>query len=157
MNRPAPVFESVVGSTMRPGDRGTAKLARDWGDRLVTVRYRYSNSPAMRFTTVELVVASAPWTPSRKRSVLVEVRSWERDLRQKIRAAGGRFVLKAMRWRIRYDKAIALGLEDRVSFLVPHAPNASPASQATPKSSTAIGTRKSLPAQTFARNKGKSP
>lgn len=125
MNRPAPVFESVVGSTMRPGDRGTAKLARDWGDRLVTVRYR-----------------------------------WEGDLREKIRAAGGRFVLKAMRWRIRYDTAIALGLEDRVSFLVLRAPKTSPGSPpspATPKSSTAVGTRKSLPAQTFGRNKGKRP
>jgi hypothetical protein len=114
----APVFESVVGSTMRPGDRGTAKLVRDWGDRLVTVRYRYSNSPPTRFTTIELVVASAPWTSTASRNVLVEVRSWEGDLREKIRAAGGRFVLKAMRWRIRYDKAIALGLKDRVSFLV---------------------------------------
>jgi hypothetical protein len=114
---------------MRPGDRGTAKLVRDWGDRPVAVRYRYSNSPPTRFTTVELVVASAPWTPKASRSVLVEVRSWEGDLREKLRAAGGRFVLKAMRWRIRYDKAIALGLKDRVSFLVPHA---SP----TPKSST---------------------
>lgn len=145
----APVFESVVGSTMRPGDRGTAKLVRDWGDRLVAVRYRYSNSPPTRFTTVELVVASAPWTPKASRSVLVEVRSWEGDLREKLRAAGGRFVLKAMRWRIRYDKAIALGLKDRVSFLVPHA---SP----TPKSSTHAGTRKSLSAQTSPRFKGKS-
>jgi hypothetical protein len=115
----APVFDSVVGSTMRPGDRGTAKLVRDWGERLVTVRYRYTDSPPTRFTTIELVVASASWAPTASRSVLVEVRSWEGDLREKIRAAGGRFVLKAMRWRIRYDKAIALGLKDRVSFLVP--------------------------------------
>jgi len=149
MSPRAPVFESVVGSTMRPGDRGTAKLVRDWGDRVVAVRYRYSNSPPTRFTTIELVVASAPWTPTASRSVLVEVRSWEGDLREKIRAAGGRFVLKAMRRRIRYDKAIALGLEDRVSFLIPHA---SP----TPKSSTDAGTRKSLPVQTLTRNKGKS-
>ena len=28
----APVLESVVGSTVRPGDRRTAKLVRDWGD-----------------------------------------------------------------------------------------------------------------------------
>jgi hypothetical protein len=145
----APVFESVVGSTMRPGDRGTAKLLRDWGDRLVTVRYRYSNSPPTRFTTIELVVASATWTPTASRSVIVEVRSWEGELREKIRAAGGRFVLKAMRWRIRYDKAIALGLKDRVSFLVPHA---SP----TPRFSTHAGTRKSPSAQTSTRLKGKS-
>lgn len=147
---------------MRPGGRGTAKLARDWGDRIVAVRYRYSNSPPMRFTTIELVVASAPWAPSASRSVLVEVRSWEGDLREKIREAGGRFVLKAMRWRLRYDKAIALGLADRVTFLVPHAPTSSrpsvpsTAPQTTPKSSTDTETRKSLSAQTPTRAKGRS-
>ena len=138
MGRYAAVLDSVVGSTMRPGAPGTAKSLRDWGDRLVAVRYRYAGDPPTRFTTIELVVASAPWRVSPTRQVLVEVKSWEWDLREKVKAAGGKFVPKAMRWRIRYDRALALGLKDRASFLVPHAahtPN-------TPKFSTDAGTKK---------------
>jgi hypothetical protein len=96
-------FDSVVGSTMRPGTRGTAKLVRNYGDRLISVRYRYSDTPPTRFTTVEIVVATAPWKVSPRRNVHVDVKSWEADLREKIRAAGGRWVPKAMRWRMRYD------------------------------------------------------
>ena len=140
------VFESVVGSTLRPGAPGTARLTRDWGDRLVSVRYRYSESPLMRFTTVELVVAAADWKPSPSRQVLVDVKSWEPELREKVRAAGGKWVPKAMRWRMRYDKATALGLTERISFLVPHAS----------KTSTGIGTRNSLPVQNRTRFRRKS-
>jgi hypothetical protein len=89
------VFESVVGSTLRPGAPGTARLARDWDDRLVSVRYRYSDSPPMRFTTVELVVSAAPWKPSKARQILVEVKSWEPELRAKVQAAGGQWVPRA--------------------------------------------------------------
>lgn len=148
MSRFAPVFDSVVGSTMRPGDRGTTKLVRDWGDRLVSVRYRYSAAPPTRFTTVELVVASAPWKGSSARRVLVEVKSWEAGLRKKVQDAGGRWVPKAKRWSMRYDRAIGLGLHERVSF---HAPHAAP----TPKLSTNIGTRESTDVGTSPRFKGK--
>ncbi len=140
------VFDSVVGSTMRPGTRGTKKLVRDWDDRLITVRYRYAGTPPTRFTTVELVVAAAPWKVSPRRNVHVAVKSWESDLREKIRAAGGRWVPKATRWRMRYDRAIALGIEaNRISFLGPH----------TPKMSTDLETEISLPAQTSGRTAGK--
>jgi hypothetical protein len=146
MGRFERVFESVVGSTLRPGAPGTARLARDWGDRLVSVRYRYSDSPPTRFTTVELVVAAAEWKPSPSRQVLVDVKSWESDLRERVQAAGGKWVPKAMRWRIRHDKAKALGLSDRVSFLVPHAS----------KTFTDVGTRKPLPVQNRTRFRRKN-
>lgn len=146
MGRFESVFHSVVGSTMQPGTRGTAKLLRDWGDRLISVRYRYSDTPPTRFTTVELVVATAPWKVSPRRNVHVDVKSWESDLRDKIRAAGGRWVPKAARWRMRYDRALALGIDPtRIAFLGPH----------TPKMSTDLETEISLPAQTSGRKPGK--
>ena len=70
MSRFDRVFESAVGSTLRPGAPGTARLARDWGDRLVSVRYRYSETPPTRFTTVEFVVTEAERKPSPSRRVL---------------------------------------------------------------------------------------
>ncbi|MEO8054618.1 MAG: hypothetical protein ABI768_05665 [Acidobacteriota bacterium] len=134
-NRFAGVFGTIVGSTMRPGNPGTTKLTRDWGDQLVSVRYRYAASPPMRFTTAEIVVDAAPWKPAPSRSVLVEVKSWESDLRKKVAEAGGRWEAKAGRWRIRYDKAASLGLADRVQLTT----------NRTPRISTAVGTRISLP------------
>lgn len=136
------IFDSAVGCTMRPGTRGTAKLVRDYGDRLISVRYRYSDTPPTRFTTVEIVVATAPWKVSPRRNVHVDVKSWEADLREKIRAVGGKWVPKAARWRMRYDRALGLGIEPtRIAFLGPH----------TPKKSTDMETEKSLPAQTSGR------
>ena len=134
-NRFTGVFETAVGSTMRPGDPGTAKLVRDWRDRLVSVRYRYAAFPPTRYTTVELVVDAAPWKPAPGRSVLVEVKSWESDLRKKVSEAGGRWEARAGRWRIRYDKAAALGLANRVQLTITRAR----------KTSTAVGTNISLP------------
>ncbi|HQQ75851.1 MAG TPA: hypothetical protein PLB01_00730 [Thermoanaerobaculia bacterium] len=115
-NRFAGVFDTAVGSTMRPGDPGTAKLTRDWGERLVSVRYRYAADPPMRFTTIEIVVDAAPWKPSPARPVLVEVRSWESALRKRIVEAGGQWDARAGRWRIRYDKVLALDLGARVQL-----------------------------------------
>ena len=146
MGRYDNVFDSIVGSTMRPGTRGTAKLAREWGDRLISVRYRYSDTPPTRFTTVELVVAAAPWNVSPRRNVHADVKSWESELRDRIRAAGGKWVPKAMRWRMRYDRAMALGIDpNRISFLGPH----------SSKTSTDLETEMSLPAQTSGRKPGK--
>jgi len=47
---------------LRPGQRGT-KLLREYGDRLVCVRYRYDEQNARRLKTVELVVEAVPWWP----------------------------------------------------------------------------------------------
>jgi hypothetical protein len=49
--------------TVRPGQRGTKKLVRRFGERLICVRYRYDASQRKRFTTVELIVDEAPWSP----------------------------------------------------------------------------------------------
>jgi hypothetical protein len=48
---------------LKPGQNGTKKLLARFGERLVCVRYRYDEARRQRFTTVELIVAQAPWTP----------------------------------------------------------------------------------------------
>ena len=50
-------------TTLRPGDRGTHRLAERYGKRLVCVRYRYDAGAGRRYTTVELIVAEAAWQP----------------------------------------------------------------------------------------------
>ena len=42
--------------TLAPGKRGTLGLVREYGDRLVCVRYRYDKVAGRRYKTVELIV-----------------------------------------------------------------------------------------------------
>ena len=52
-----------IGKTVKPGKPGSARWIRRFGDRLISVRYRYDRARSMRYTTVELVVDTCPWTP----------------------------------------------------------------------------------------------
>ena len=52
-----------VGTTRRPGQKGTKRLLERFGARLLYVRYRYDRDARRRYTTVELVVDSQPWAP----------------------------------------------------------------------------------------------
>ena len=90
-----------------------------YGDRLVCVRYRQDAQHQKQFKTVELIVEEWPWTPSlsqqKKESiVLVKVAFPERDLRRQIKDAGGVWNPDKQAWEVRYDRAIALGIETRI-------------------------------------------
>jgi hypothetical protein len=51
-------------TTRRPGQKGTKKLVKRFGDRLIFVRYRYDIHRQRRYTTVELIVDEQPWAPT---------------------------------------------------------------------------------------------
>jgi hypothetical protein len=102
---------------LKPGSRGTRKLLAEHGKRLVCVRYRYDERMKRRWKTVELIVSETVWEPKAPRpgtKVKVRVRYDEDGLRRKIKAAGGKWDGKAQIWKMRYDKAIALGLRLRI-------------------------------------------
>jgi hypothetical protein len=68
---------------------------------------------------VELIVEEWPWTPSPPRKkkeslVFVKVAFPERDLRRRIKDASGLWNPDKQAWEVRYDHAIALGLETRI-------------------------------------------
>jgi hypothetical protein len=46
-----------------PGQNGTKKLVKQYGEKLVCVRYRYDAARKKRYKTVELIVDEAPWNP----------------------------------------------------------------------------------------------
>ena len=98
-----------VGRTLRPGARGTKKLLRQHGQRLLCVRYLYDPIQRRRLTTVELVVDEAPWNPP-----LVALRlDWaERDLAHRLRAAGATHDRGL--WLLPRDHPLAAALADRV-------------------------------------------
>lgn len=56
----------AVLKTLRPGDAGTEKLVKRFGDKLIAVRYRGNPSRRVRSTTVEIVVDEGFWMPHRR-------------------------------------------------------------------------------------------
>ena len=108
---------------LKPGQNGTKKLLARFGERLVCVRYRYDEARRQRFTTVELIVAQAPWTP-RPRSrqtprspedmVYVRIAYDDAALRAKLNTLGAIWRPKHKLWELPWGAARALGIEHRV-------------------------------------------
>lgn len=117
----APDVWRVV-SSFRPGDRGTLRLLRDWGRRLVCVRYRYNPRLNRRIKTAEIVMDEAPWRRKKDLHVGVWVESWENNLRHAIVAAGGKWDRGEGVWILTRKQAVGLGLEARMKSLLkrPH-------------------------------------
>jgi hypothetical protein len=103
-----------VRATMRPGQKGTKKLVDRFGSRLLFVRYRYDAERKKRFTTVELIVDEANWAPPPPATVRLNIKYWEKHVRRRVIAAGGRWDPHARVWLLPADQAEALGLRDRV-------------------------------------------
>lgn len=124
----------------RPGQRGTQKLATRHGDRLVCVRYRYDAGAGMRYKTVDLIIEQAQWTAPRPHPYAqepdlhvnyiddlpepavsepmeagVKVFYRENDLRDRVKAAGGRWSKDDKVWMMAYETAVSLGLEHRIA------------------------------------------
>lgn len=104
---------------LKPGQKGTKKLAAEYGDALVCVRYRYDKVKQVRLKTVELIVESKPWTagpPTYKDTDLVPVYIGFSDTasRELAKAARGRWDPEQRLWLIRYGKIKGTELEKHI-------------------------------------------
>ncbi len=112
---------------LKPGQKGTKKLAAEYGDALVCVRYRYDEKSGTRFKTVELIVESKPWTapaPSFADTDLVPVYIGfsDKDSREIAKEVKGRWDPDQKLWFIRYGKIKGTALEKHIildAFLKP--------------------------------------
>ena len=115
----------ITKATLKPGQNGTKRLTEKYGDRLVCVRYKYDEGSRKRFTTVELIEeesdsAIKPSLPTKAHShhasqrLAVQVDYWDRELREKVKAAGGIWRPRQKLWEMCYEDVVALGLESRV-------------------------------------------
>jgi hypothetical protein len=83
------------------------------------VPYRYDAQRKKRFKTVELLVAERDWQPPRPRFapdqiVALRVPFADVAVRDRVKQAGGTWDPQRRVWQLRYDRAIALGVEDRI-------------------------------------------
>jgi hypothetical protein len=111
--------------TLPAGAPGTKRYRQQYGEKLLFVRYRADPATQRRVTTIELVVESAPLRPPRhaadkvifpraNQRLLIRVSYREEALRQRVKAAGGRWVPEERLWQLPYRQVKALNLEERV-------------------------------------------
>jgi len=105
--------------TLHPDQDGAKQLRERYGERLVCVRYRYDEATKERWKTVELIIEKSAWEPSQPKwqadtLVALQVAAQERELRQRVKAAGGKWNPKEVVWELPYGRVVALGLTERV-------------------------------------------
>ena len=126
-------------ATRRPGDKGTKRLLKKYGARLLFVRYRYNPEARKMLTTVELIVDERP-APDRVQpqpptstppaeEVGLRIAARERWLRDKVRAAGGYWDPRRALWILPTGEVVRLRLSSRV--VTPPAPVATRGNRST--------------------------
>jgi len=114
-----------VKTSLKPGQKGTKKWCEIYGDRLITVRYRYDEKKRRRFTTVEIIVGESEWVkpiiespkqPIKNNSdrLGIYVAKYESKVRDQVKAAGGIWRSRQQLWELPYGLIVRLGLEDRI-------------------------------------------
>ena len=91
---------------LKPGRPGTKSLAKQYGDALLCVRFRYDEKSRQRLKTVELVVERTDWTPPPSRynaDTLVPLRIDASDMPMRFQAktAGGRWNPEKRLWFVK--------------------------------------------------------
>jgi hypothetical protein len=93
-----------IQTTLLPGQKGTKELQRQYGDKLVCVRYRYDSKRRKRMKTIELIVEEKDLilidSPALSELVLVDVGYQETELRAQVKAAGGFWEPAAKAWKL---------------------------------------------------------
>ena len=112
---------------MQPGQPGTKRYTRQYGEALVCVRYRRDVANSRRVTTIELIVDDGFYyqethpvskalfpNPNPNRNVYLRVGYEESALRRQIKTAGAHWIHEKKLWQMRYRDAHKLGLKDRI-------------------------------------------
>ena len=102
---------------LKPGQNGTKEMVDKYGDRLVCVRYRYDAVQNKRYKTVEIIVDEVDWEPTPRPDELVAIKLayGELALREKVKAAGGRWNPTRQVWELPYIEVLNLSLENRMA------------------------------------------
>lgn len=104
---------------LKPGQRGTKSLAKEYGDALLCVRFRYDAELRQRLKTVELVIERKEWAPPLPRytaDTLVSlcIKAADMQMRAQAKAAGGRWNPEKRLWFVKYGKIAGTSLEKHI-------------------------------------------
>lgn len=91
---------------LKPGQKGTKRLLEQYGDKLLCVRYRYDEKRQVRIKTVEIIVSESPSAQSlryRDRDIVNVIVPYAKTaLRDKLKAAGGRWNPNEKLWQVSF-------------------------------------------------------
>ncbi|MCR9105430.1 MAG: hypothetical protein NXI15_09080 [Gammaproteobacteria bacterium] len=115
-----------VTRTIKPGQPGSKRFQRHWGDRLVAVRYRQDRARREIYTTIEIIVDTRDIPPEnvslnavqaykKQQPVAVTINWDEVALRQAAKKLGARWSQQQRVWVMRYSAAETLALQSRVT------------------------------------------
>jgi len=110
---------------IKPGENGSKRYLRTYGDRLICVRYRNDHANQKNLVTVELIVAEHPHPagnhelfdamyPHPNRWVMLRIDYEEKQLQGEIRQRGGKWIKSKQLWSVPYRIVQELKLEDRM-------------------------------------------
>ena len=103
---------------LKPGQDGTKRLLEQYGDSLLCVRYRYDEKRGIQLKTAEIIVEEkVVGRAVRYRDgdlVKLVVAYTEKALRDRLKAAGGRWDPQEKLWLVRYGAVRGTELEERI-------------------------------------------
>jgi len=110
---------TVCRRKFHPGEKGTKRLMRIWGDDLICVRYKYDYKRLKRYTTIELKVDEAPWKPKKidnflQKLVYIKLMKYETNLHKKVKQHTGRWNKEQLLWEIPLWAALKLKIDHRI-------------------------------------------
>ena len=124
-----------VKATYRPGQKGTQKLTRKYGDKLVCVRYRYDAFQQKRYKTIEIIIDESHWSPppphpheeerlvkthtdfihrNFNEKAAIKIGWHEKELQQRVKAIGGTWSPEEKLWYADKQAIIRANLQDRI-------------------------------------------
>lgn len=116
-----PATQAGISKKLSPGQPGTKRYQRQFGDALVCVRYRVHPETARRYTTVEIIVDErqlarfpAPGGVTDTTLVALTIAYGETELRQRAKQAGAKWDQQRKVWLLPYGIARQLGLHGRI-------------------------------------------
>ncbi|MCK5147165.1 hypothetical protein KAR48_10450 [bacterium] len=109
----------ITKNVRRPGEPGTIKLQRIYGDDLVCVRYKYDYKKKKRYKTIELLVDEKDWEPCSTdqycyKRVYIKIGSHEMELQKNIKAAGAIWNAEKKAWKLAVQVVRDMDIEDRI-------------------------------------------
>jgi len=112
-------FDLITEKTLIPGDPGTKKWMKAYGDRLLRIRYRYDRNTKKKIKTVELIVEEKSYRNKKtgipgNKIVHVKIKYGEIHMARLVKAAGGKWNREKKFWEIKYGEVKALGLTHRI-------------------------------------------
>ncbi len=109
---------TITTKTIYPGNPGSIKETKLYGDQLVCVRYKYDRDKQVNVKTVELITEINKVKRSHRipfnKQVYVKVGRFEKHIQRIVKSAGGTWHPEKGYWQMRYGDVQNLGLTARV-------------------------------------------